>query len=61
MKQYEIRQGNRLVVICEDSESRVRFSARLYLNNGETVSLQSWKGTTKKGAETWAKRMLSAL
>lgn len=57
MKQYEVRQGSRKVVITEDL-GRVR--ARLYLNYGETASLQSWKGKTTKGAEAWAKKMLNA-
>jgi len=57
MKTYEVRNGSRLVVITENSPKR--FSARLYLNNGDTASLQNWKGATKAGAEKWAARMLN--
>ena len=57
MKQYEIRKGSRVVIITEDMG---RFSARLYLNNGETASLQCWKGKSYKGAKDFARRMLNA-
>ena len=59
MKQDRISKGSRVVVICEDSESRMRFSARLYLNHGETPSaFPAFKGKTRQGAEAWARRML---
>lgn len=57
MKQTEIRKGRRVVILTEDMH---RFSARVYLNDGETASVQCWKGKTRKGAEVCAKRMLNA-
>ena len=59
MKTYEMAQGSRIVVINEDREHALPFSARLYLNNGETASTQVWKGKTKAGAEKWARRVLT--
>ena len=57
MKQYRIAKGSRVVIITEDGGT---FSARLYVNHGETATLQRWKGTTQAGAERWALRRLNA-
>jgi hypothetical protein len=63
MKQTKVRQGSRVVIITEDMGC---VSARLYLNvgyaraNGETASLQCWRGKTLAGAQRWAKKILAA-
>jgi hypothetical protein len=57
MKQTQVVQGSRVVIITEDLG---RVSARLYLNHGETASLQAWRGKTLVGAQRWAKKMLVA-
>lgn len=57
MTNFTIKNGSReVMVICQDG----RFSARLYVNNGETATLQSWKGKTEAGARKWAARILGA-
>lgn len=58
MAQDEIRHNRKVVVINECSPTR--FTARLYVNAGETVTSTCWKGTTKAGAERWAQKILSA-
>jgi hypothetical protein len=55
MTQFSIKKGNREVVVVEQDG---RFSARLYVNGGETATLQSWKGKTEAGARKWAKMVL---
>lgn len=57
MQQYEVRQGTRVVILTEDFG---KWSARLYLNHGDTATLQCWKGRSRKGAEAWARMMLAA-
>lgn len=55
MKQTTITHGTRQVVIMEQEG---RFWARKYVNNGETATLESWKGTSMVNAEKWAKKVL---
>lgn len=55
VKQFTIESGTRqIVVTCQDG----RWSARLYVNGGETACLENWKGKTEAGARRWAKRIL---
>lgn len=55
MKTTRISKGSRVVLV---NEFDGRFEARLYVNNGESATLQSWKGKTIKGAEKWAASVL---
>jgi hypothetical protein len=55
MRQYELRQGRKVVVITVHTPTRV--DARLYVNNGETVTSTAWRGKTTQGAERWAQRL----
>lgn len=57
MRQFEIKSGTRVVIVTEQMG---HFSARLYVNGGETTTLQSWKGRSEKGARDWAAKMLTA-
>lgn len=57
MRQFEIRKGNRVVIVTEDFG---RFSARLYINGGETITSFCWKGKTEAGARRWADKALTA-
>jgi hypothetical protein len=57
MKQSTIHHGSRQVIITEQGPTR--FAARLYVNQGETATLTCWKGTTLKGAQQWAKKVLA--
>lgn len=56
MQQYHISQGTRTVVIT--MQGPTSWAARLYLNQGETASLQHWRGKTQQGAERWAQKIL---
>jgi hypothetical protein len=47
MTQYTLKNGTRQVEITGDLGV---WAARLYVNNGETATLQSWKGKTEAGA-----------
>lgn len=55
MTQFTIENGTRQVVVTNQDG---RFSARLYVNSGETATLQSWKGKTEAGAHKWATKHL---
>lgn len=50
-----INHCTRQVVVTEQAG---RYSARLYVNGGETATLQSWKGKTLAGAQKWAAKVL---
>lgn len=56
MTQYTINNGSRQVVITNSGD---RWTARLYVNNGETATLRSWRGKTEAGALKWAQRTLN--
>lgn len=56
MNTSTITSGTRQVVIVSDA-GIVR--ARLYVNGGETATLQAWKGKTEAGAKRWAKAVLA--
>lgn len=57
MRQFKIEAGSRVVVVTDQDG---QFSARLYVNGGETATLQAWKGKSEAGARRWAARMLGA-
>lgn len=57
MHQFKIQNGNRVVIVTEQDG---RYSARLYVNGGETATLQSWKGKSETGARNWAAKILAA-
>ena len=57
MSQFTIKSGSRQVVVTVQGQS---YSARLYVNNGETATLQSWKGKTETGARRWAAKAMGA-
>ncbi len=56
MRQETITQGTRQVVIWSQQDGR--WEARLYVNKGETATLQTWKGKTEAGARQWADKIL---
>jgi hypothetical protein len=55
MTQFTIENGTRQVVVTNQEG---RFSGRLYVNSGETATLQSWKGKSEAGARKWASKVL---
>ena len=57
MKQFTIAKGTRQVIVTEQDG---RYSARFYVNNGETATLTCWKGKTEKGARLFAEKALAA-
>jgi hypothetical protein len=57
MRQFSIKAGSREVVISEDLG---RFTANLYVNNGETITGQRWTGKSEAGARRWAEKTLAA-
>ena len=57
MTTIEIRNGSRVVIVMVQDGS---YSARLYVNNGETATLTNWKGKTEAGARRWAGKVLAA-
>jgi hypothetical protein len=66
MTNITIENGSRQVVISRnegwsrnDTGGKVWYSARLYVNGGETACLLHWKGKTEKGARQWAWRQLA--
>lgn len=58
MFQKSIKQGSREVVISANTGAGP-FSSRLYVNHGETATLETAKAKTLKGAEKQAERMLA--
>jgi hypothetical protein len=56
MTTFTIKSGSKEVMIVKQGDN---YSARLYVNNGETATLQSWKGKTEAGARKWASRMMA--
>lgn len=57
MNQFTIAIGTRQVVVtAQDGQ----FWARLYVNCGESATLQCWKGKSEAGARRWAARVLGA-
>lgn len=50
-----IRHGSRLVIVTRIGPS---YTARLYVNHGETATLQTWKGKTMAGARNWANKVM---
>lgn len=57
MEQFEMSQGARKVIAT--SNDGKRWSVRLYVNYGETVTLIAAQFTTRKGAEKWAQKALT--
>jgi hypothetical protein len=55
MTTFTIKNGSREVVVTKQDG---RYSARLYVNHGETATLQSWKGRSEAGARKWAARVM---
>jgi hypothetical protein len=56
MTTFTIKSGSKEVMVIKQGDS---YSARLYVNNGETATLQSWKGKTEAGARKWASRVMA--
>ena len=56
MTTTEIRNGNNLVKIVEQGGS---YTSRLYVNNGDTATLNVRRAKTLKGAEKQAQDMLA--
>jgi hypothetical protein len=57
MREFTITKGTRQVVVTEQAG---RFSARLYVNSGETATTTAWKGKTEDGARKWADKVLGS-
>lgn len=55
MRQFSIGHETREVVVVEQAG---RFSARLYVNSGETATWQFWKGDSEAAARRWAAKTL---
>lgn len=58
MKQFIVTKGNgaQQVVVTEQAGF---YTARLYINYGDTATLQTWKGKTEGGARRWAAKVLN--
>lgn len=56
MTTFEINKGSRQVVVIKQGD---RYSARLYVNGGETVTTTAWKGKTEAGARKWAAKVMA--
>jgi len=57
MNQFTIAIGTRQVIVtAQDGQ----YWARLYVNCGESATLQCWKGKSEAGARRWAARILGA-
>lgn len=56
MKTHKIQNGSRVVIVTEDM---VRFSSRLYVNNGENATLICAKHKTLAGAQRWAAKVMA--
>lgn len=59
MRQFETRNGSRVVISFSNGEG-FSWSSRLYVNNGETATLTCAKHKTEAGARKWAAKMLAA-
>lgn len=57
MVETRIARGSRVVIITANTDAGP-FSVRLYVNGGETATLQTGKAKTKAGAEKIAHRLL---
>ncbi len=57
MNQLTITNGTRQVVVTEQDG---RYWARLYVNRGESATLQCWKGKSEAGARRWAAKVLGS-
>lgn len=57
MSQFEIASGSRKVIGFSNDGSR--WESRLYVNHGETATLTSAKHKSRKGAESWARKVLA--
>lgn len=58
MSQIEITKGSRKVIAYRNDEGS-KWSARMYVNNGETATLTCGKFKTEKGLRNWADKVLS--
>lgn len=56
MRSYWIDNGSRSVCVFVQGDS---IWARVFVNNRETATLQSWKGKTEAGAKKWAAKVLA--
>lgn len=50
-----IRYRSRLVIV---SKNGAWYTARLYVNNGNTATFQTWRGKTMAGARNWANKVM---
>lgn len=59
MIQIEIRTGSRVVIATSNGEGAT-WSARLYVNGGETATLTAGRSKTEAGIRKWAAKVLAA-
>ena len=57
MQAIEIANGSRKV-IASRNDSASKWTARLYVNNGETATLVARKFKTENGVRKWAAKQL---
>jgi len=58
MQTLKIANGSRQVIATRNDESS-KWNARLYVNGGETATLQCGKFKTVKGLTNWANKVLA--
>lgn len=56
MTTFTIQKGTRQVMVIKQGD---RYSARLYVNDGETATTTAWKGKTEVGARKWAAKVMA--
>jgi hypothetical protein len=59
MQTITIKQGSRVVIATRNDEGS-RWGSRLYVNGGETATLQAAKHKTEAGVRKWAETVLAA-
>jgi hypothetical protein len=58
MQTIKIQNGSRQVVATRNDDGS-KWSARLYVNNGETATLECGQFKTEKGMRAWATKKLA--
>jgi hypothetical protein len=58
MQTIEIIKGSRKVIATRNDENS-KWTANVYVNNGETITLVRGKFQTEKGLRSWAEKKLA--
>lgn len=56
MTTFTIQKGTRQVMVIKQGD---RYSARLFVNDGETATTTAWKGKTEAGVRKWAAKVMA--